>query len=721
MTRLENASMTRRAVTFAFATLAALALASSACTTARPTGVVAGMTTQMQIPRDLKFVRVMAKNGSELILNKSYRVVDGTVRLPGSFTFAPADGVGRGTTIVLTVLGYEVDPENLDPNIEGQVSLAQGSTMPRVLRRAVLGYDESRVVYLPMRLSYACLGVQCKGAGDTCIAGKCTSDAIDATKLPTFVEGHFEASSEACFDATTCMRLELPARLAGLPSLDSPSTSAVDRCTFTVPDKFRGGETLTLPADTNLNVRVVFGQANPGDPASMPRSEVLDLGPEGFTIPDPTRPGVFRLADGLCDAALAAGASSMTTEVFVAPSKACLNGDCTRFSLPPTCTSKRPTQSLCQRDIDRTGPDATGGASCSESALTPSPSVLGILVDRRGTLRGPLRSTFFGAMIGMPLGGSLLRRTSVSLAFTPPTGNDSVCAGGAFATAAFETPSTFLAAAGSSGTGRVFGFDWTNAGDAVPKFKALQRVPELIAEPSFAFETAEYAGAYETFLRDHPAGLDVALGTGGGFFAAIRAQMGLSTVAAKRGALFIIGSREFAGTCGAGGEALTAVAAARAHATAPIDTFVLALADTNPNLDAAAQVAAAGRLATAGGTKAYAATARERADSTSKGLEALTEVAVEVATCTYDAPAGLTSATELSYMGIGGDATRVKIPGNATCAGDTGWRYEGTRVKLCATTCTAYRKAVRDRGLVAALGGASLEELPIVVRSGCTN
>jgi hypothetical protein len=148
-----------------------------------------------------------------------------------------------------------------------------------------------------VNLSYSCLGVPCEGAALTCIAGRCASDAVDVTTLPSFVEGLFEDTATGCFDATTCLSLAMPARLANVPADSGASgTSSLDRCTFTIPDEDAQGRSISVPAGTPLNVRVVYGNA-PGA-GSIPRAEVLNLGPDGFSIPDPTKPGVIRLASG---------------------------------------------------------------------------------------------------------------------------------------------------------------------------------------------------------------------------------------------------------------------------------------------------------------------------------------------------------------------------------------------------------------------------------------
>jgi hypothetical protein len=706
--------MSLRSVTTAFVTFAALALGSSACTADRPTGVVAGMSTQMLIPRDLRAIRILAKATSgALIFDQTYVVADGKVSLPATLTFAPADGVGRGQSILISILGYEVEPEEevraRDPL---PVSMREAAA-PRILRRVVLGYDQGRVAYLPLNLSYSCLGVQCDRVGETCVAGKCVNQALDVATLPTYVEGLFEANSEACFDATRCMSAMMPAQLANVPDMNAGvSASVLDRCTFRMPAKDAEGRSLSIPAGTPINVRVVFGRANDDAASSMPRAEILDYGSDGFTVPDPSQPEVFRLSPGLCDAANAARSSNLTTEVYIAPTAFCRDGSCTPAM--PLCATKLPTQSLCDHDLAKTGPAGTGGSSCQEKALTPSPSVMGLLIDRRDTLRGPLTSPAFSTLIGLPLSGSLLRKTQVAVAFTPPRGTGNACSN-ALVTSLYRTPGNFDTLGVDAGK-PVFGIGWTPAASAVSSFSALQRVTNLLAGPAFPFGTPEYINDYEGFMQANPAGFDRALASGG-FYEAIREKV--ASDQAAKGALFVIGSRDFAGTCDTGNGAVAAAGAALTNTTTPLATYVLDIRDSNKFADLAGFAQQARALATAGGTEAFIANGEDGGEMTMKGLEALTRAAVDVATCTYEPDSGLATTSALHYMDL--EQKLVSIPGNPSCSGGVGWKSEGNRVKLCETSCNDYRAVVRGRGLVSALSGATLDEVPIVLRSGCTN
>ena len=704
-----------RVASSALGLVAALSVGASACTADRPTGIVAGMSTQMLIPRDLKVVRILVKSGGEVSFNRLYKVYDGSVTLPGTLTFAPADGEGRGQQITLTVLGYSSDPTIVDETEEGKVTLAPAEVnSPRILRRSVLGYDAGRVAYLPVALSYTCVGVQCTSSTQTCVSGQCVDHNVKTADLPTYVPGFFEGTSEGCFDANICMKTEVPARLADPSGLSLTSTAAsFDRCTFTVPagQDASGRELPEIPEGTELNVRVVFGHSNAGVVSTSPRSEILDLGPTGFTIPDPKKPGVFRLAAGLCDPSLpGVVAANLATEVHVAPAVIASNGALTKS---PFCTSKLPSRSLCAK------PTGAIGDTCTETQLQSSPSAMGFLIDRRDTMYGPLKSSAFAALMQFPLAGTLLRHTSIAAAFTPPKNAGDLCASPA-TSALFGTPSSFDTTGGNSAK-FVFGFDWAPANASLVKFTDLQKSPALRLGPAAEFGSVAYAGGYESFMAQNPAGFDVALGNGG-FYDAIRAQVAKDSAAA--GALFLIGTREFLGTCAVRADASARAAVVPPPATtqaAALRTYVLALPDSNPEANGAAFLAEAQALAVAGGTgAAYNAASRVAADDVKEGIEAFTKASIDLATCTYEAAAAATDTTTIAYRNQVG--TLVSVGPSPACTDANGWqRLASGRIGLCPTACTAYREVVRARGLVAALAGASLDEIPVVVRgSGCT-
>jgi hypothetical protein len=67
-----------------------LALTASSCTNPA-TEIVAGFTTQIQVPKELQSVVVVITQGGRPIRCRVYRVTDGTVRLPGTIGIIPAE------------------------------------------------------------------------------------------------------------------------------------------------------------------------------------------------------------------------------------------------------------------------------------------------------------------------------------------------------------------------------------------------------------------------------------------------------------------------------------------------------------------------------------------------------------------------------------------------------------------------------------------------------
>ena len=91
------------------ATLAALgtsALVWSGCEGKKQTELVAGISTQVRVPKDLKTIRVDVLVGGTQVKCDSYRVFDGKVQLPRTLGTLPIDDSNRGLPLTITVAGY---------------------------------------------------------------------------------------------------------------------------------------------------------------------------------------------------------------------------------------------------------------------------------------------------------------------------------------------------------------------------------------------------------------------------------------------------------------------------------------------------------------------------------------------------------------------------------------------------------------------------------------
>ena len=97
-------SSTRSALTLG--AFAATALVWSGCEAKKQTEYVAGVSTQVQVPRDLKAIRVDVSVGGVVQFCRGYRVYDGKVQLPRSLGEFPSQGKPGPDPITVTVSGF---------------------------------------------------------------------------------------------------------------------------------------------------------------------------------------------------------------------------------------------------------------------------------------------------------------------------------------------------------------------------------------------------------------------------------------------------------------------------------------------------------------------------------------------------------------------------------------------------------------------------------------
>lgn len=278
------------------------AIIAAGCQGKEVTEYVAGVSTQVTVPRDLKTVRVDVSIGGVLQFCRGYKVYNGKVLLPSSLgTFATNTSDNNlAQPITYTIAG--LTEENVESDILANcsaVSAQVNSDRVRILRKSRQPYIKDEVLFLPMPLKYACYDKACppdsNGIEMTCKGGKCvplkelSADEARAT-YPRYSPELVDGTGSTCFSTKLCMGARAPA-------------IAVDTntCTFAVPntssapplfpgakDPFNGAPS----SGPGINVEVVY------DGGLV--SEVLDLEPEdGFIVPDATKQ-VFRLSDGLC-------------------------------------------------------------------------------------------------------------------------------------------------------------------------------------------------------------------------------------------------------------------------------------------------------------------------------------------------------------------------------------------------------------------------------------
>jgi hypothetical protein len=372
-------------------------LAVCACEARKQTELVAGVSTQVQVPRDLRTVRVDVTVGGSLVFCSPYKVYDGRVQLPKTLGTIPNQIAGQRVSITVTGFTTDVAEEVTDCGRQAQVSVENA----RILRRSIQTYAADKILFVPMPLKYACYDVDCSASGSdsTCKAGRC----VDAN-VP--VESLAEYDDKLVFGDTVN-----GAEVAGCVDPASPvETVDATKCIYKLPDAAPG---------TGLNVVAVY------DGGFL--EEILDLDKdEGFTVPDPAKPREFQLAPGLCELARGVDEQNKPTK-----SLRSISG----IKASAACAPKLPTQPICTKDVNKItagNPDGNVGqgpnVACGLINLTKTPAessvVLVVQKDRqnedffKGISDDPqLPSVKVG--LGYALTNPALSTANIALSYTP--------------------------------------------------------------------------------------------------------------------------------------------------------------------------------------------------------------------------------------------------------------------------------------------------------------
>lgn len=662
---------------------AATALVWSGCEAKKQTEYVAGVSTQVQVPRDLKAIRIDVSVGGVIQFCRGYRVYDGKVQLPRSLGEFPSQGKPGPDPLTVTVSGFTEEFSETTGNsvFDNCTSVApkvgdekQGT---RILRRSRQPYVTDSVLFLPMPLKYSCYDVDCPVETTTCKAGRCVDARIDETKLPKFSEDLVDGTGGTCFMASTCFAAAAPAVVVDAETC----TYAVPNSPPSSPPQLEGLPPNPFPrSGDGVNVEITYD-------GGLSR-EVLDKDDaEGFLIPDPIgKPQQFRLTAGLCDMVkgrISGGPGGIDVET---PHRI------TAVRVSGTCQAKSPFKPLCAADqlvsmgLDQGGLSANGSApsGCKSIEMKPPAASLIILAD--DTHNSDLfYSQAAQSAVGLSLADPAFQRTNLGLGFFPGPGT---CAAAGSFTDAIAPKNARLA-----------------KGDIVAQFQNLGANTGALLKPTGT-----------------PVNLDGALRD---------AYARLSGDAFKsnyRRAVFVIGNHDFdKSTCG-----LTPAARAAAAATAEskIQTYVLMLARDigNPNPDVSFVPPGSNELAVAGGTgHVYDARSNK-----GPAQDAFQTVVNDLATCVYDVEPPLVrpdAESTLSYTDpIEPGAKTTTIGFNAACSTEQvdgqGFGLDAANPKrayLCKATCEAYRNVLRTASLYAAQNGQSPIAVPVFShKKGCT-
>jgi hypothetical protein len=421
------------------------AVGFSGCSTT-PTEIVAGMTTQIQVPKHLKSVGVVVQLGGRLIFCQAYDVADGVVNLPSTLGVVPQEGRDEIPLepVTVSVLGFNTrQGEKFNNDCVVNIPDADADEV-LVVRRRRLPYISERIVFLPMPLKESCLSVAC-ASDETCVGGVCEPDLLGENDVVDYNDSLIFGNTNTCFDPAICLAdgVTLPAVLTDPAS-----------CTFRYPVT-PGGTPPSLPA-FGLNVEVIYQSGG---------TEILDLDPkEGFVFPDPNDPLTFQLAPNLC-------ASNYALGKIVAVRAA------------PGCAAKQPLQPICDAALAgiqaglRAPSSSAVQALCPAGDLTATESALYVLMDRSASmadLYGPQGLQF---AVETPLKNPVAARTRMAFSFLPADAGD--CASPA--TNAYASPT--------------FGFD--DVDDVRPAIAdALGTASNVLSSDPMLFLDAAMGGAY---------------------------------------------------------------------------------------------------------------------------------------------------------------------------------------------------------------------------------
>lgn len=446
------------------ATCLTAGLVWSGCEAKKATEYVAGVSTQVTVPRDLKSVRIDINVGGANVFCGAYRVYDGKVLLPRSLgAYANTQSAVTSGPVQFSITGV-TDTETSNALLtDCGTQLAVGSNNVRVLRRSRQPYIPDEIRFIPMPLKYSCFDVGC-GEEETCKGGKCVSAtlSIDEAKaqFPVYAPDLVDGSNANCFNSTMCLGAAAPAvivdtdtctyAVANSASAPPPASPLVDpfrqpcttsadctnksNCTTVDPGAVAPalpGRCDALPPGTpwdGTNVEIVYDGGK--------NREVLDLDKEeGFFVNDPAKPQQFRLAPGLCEMVKGVDDKGNPT-----------NHRITAVRASGTCQPKLLAQPICDdAQLAAMGVDAQGVAAnpnppndCSTTLIKPPKSALMVVVDNTVD-----HSAFFNAdelkAIEFPLKDPAFEQTVIGLQYAPGA---TACTANAPPTIALEPAAT---------------------------------------------------------------------------------------------------------------------------------------------------------------------------------------------------------------------------------------------------------------------------------------
>jgi len=645
------------------ALVAAAVSTTGGCAATQVTELVPGVVSQIQVPRNLREVRVDLQADGEqgTCYWANVDPTTGGVTLPRTLGVIPGGSTSNPVTVTIT--GYAVadsDPSppqvlvdcDASPFDTDGTNTGKYDPAVKILRRSRQTYIDTRTLFLPMPLRYSCWeGPGCTNT-QTCVAGACVDSNIESSTLADFQPSMIEGTDNTCFSPTTCFADKAPAEIVDATT-----------CLYQYPVE------ITSAPDRGLNVRVYYDGAE---------AEVLDLDPvEGFTVPDPTKPRQFLLAPGLC--AMVNGTNPMSPRQIVG------------VDVATACPSKHGLQAVCADQQPGSNPQTLpdGGTSTDGSCnvandLQPAPSALYILLDDSKDM-GPI----FGQMgltqvLSFSLDDPAFHTTSVGFSLLPHDMNDCTATTGSLATPINVPFSLAQVAQGSIAT-------------VIGKTSNV-----LTTDPTLYIDAAlSPTGAYKGLLD-------------------FAAQGGLTY---NRLAVLLIENRTIPSSptdCG-GTHLAPDVESANAFTMNGIYTYVVTLgndATTSVMDDTEARA-----IATNGGPPGNSQYFDARTNAAIGGA-AFNSIVSDLGSCLYEKPSTINMTAIVSYTNPLTQQSTT-IPLDTTCSASTegtasGWNIDTGRIRICGQPCTTLKSALSDTANAALAMNISAPSIPVTATQLCS-
>jgi len=634
------------------------------CKADKQTELVPGVVSQIQVPRNLKTVRIdiQPQGQQSTCFIRSVDPNTGGVQLPRTLGIVPNGDNGRLVTV--TVTGYTVaeddpsSPKSLQDCLFSPFNDGNYAAEVKILRRSRQPYVDGKILFVPMPLRYSCWEAQgCKDT-ETCVAGACVPADVDPHTLPEFRDNLVDGTSNTCFSAS---KQRCFANLAS--GGDAAPATLVDAasCTYKYNDK--------IPVQgSGLNVKVFYDH---GEAEILDKDDATTAANmrEGFIVPDPAKPAQFQLAPSLCDMVKGTNPKRKILDVYAST----------------LCPSKTLLQPLCVEDtgdahsLPDGGTSADGGCNISNE-LQPAPSALYVLLDNGHSMAPIFGPTGLSQVLGLSLGDPVFRTTSIGFKLLPHAMADCSPA----TTTSFAMQDVAFDAA-------------TKVQNTIARIVGDTTRPLATDPPLFIDAALQPNGAYKA-LRDFRAGKPF-----------------------NRSALMLILNRPVTNDCG-GMDAATLAGNAFNAATAAdrIYTYVIFLDNTAGTMDSTAAQA----IATAGGPPGATQFFDARGNP-GAGLNAVNSIVSDLGSCLYEKPANIDTSAVIAYTDpLSQMATNVTF--NASCneaAQSTadGWNIDAGRVRICGKACSDLRVVLTNAANFAALQTppASPPNIPVTATQLC--